>query len=323
MPRESSLGLPDAMTSTQAAALAGSLEALWNEIFGRVQDLESDLRDLRRYFDPVASGKRLRRLLSELPDAPSSARGLRGPHVLAVTETKLLITPEGRVALDILRRRLVNGEDVIVLTSEALVPSLESLVTNYREWSRHRLAQTLALLAGEAEPLRLPAIGVLIALVVNRNIGPDRALPVADQQTRGIVERALLEPAAAFAQRLGAERLKIGKESLYRGWMLHEVGRRLPAALASGEAVSIVPGKEAAAVDLAARELARRDVDAAAVAGAFDALVDGLRAHLPTLAPHGLAFERAPDTRRVRAELIERFEIHSADARSRAISSAT
>lgn len=323
MRRESALGLPDAMPSAEATVLSDALEALWKETFGRVRGLESDLRDLRRYFDPVASGKRLRRLLSELPDAPSSARSLKQPHVLQVAANKLLITPEGRVALDVLRRRLVDGDDVVVLTSEGLLPSLELLLTNYRRWSRHRLEQTLALLAGEAEPLRLPAIGVLIGLIVNRNIGPERAMPVADQHTRDIVERALLEPAAAFAQQLGAERLNISKESLYRGWMLHEVSRRLPTALVAGTAVSIVPGEEPAAIDLAARELARRDVDTAAVARAFGALVDRLRAHLPTLAAHGLAFERAPDTRRVRADLIERFESHSADESSRAISSTT
>ena len=57
-----------------------------------------------------------------------------------------------------------------------------------------------------------------------------------------------------------------------------------------------------------ARELAGRDVDRAAVAAAFDALVSELRAREAALAQFGLAFERPPDTRRLRDRLLAAFD---------------
>lgn len=302
------LGLEQAMRRSDAEDLGRRLDALWQTVFNAPpRDLDHDLELLRRYFHPAAQGHRLRSELTELPRAPDEALTLEPPLAVAVDQERRLITPEGRVALGLLRRALADDVNTILLRDEQLLDAEARLLRLYSDWSRHRIDQVLALMSGRDKPLQVPAIGILLTLLVARATSPERAIVRGgDERDRREVESALFAAADAFASRiLPSSKRRMGKETLVGGWTIGEVARRIPAAVsADDDRVFITPGHESEALDLASRELAGR-VDTAAVAEAFDALVATLRKHLPTLAAHHLAFERAPDTRRLRQTLLD------------------
>lgn len=296
------------MRRSDAQELAKKLDGLWQTTFkAPPRDLEHDLALLRRFFHPAAQGRRLRADLTELPPAPDEALTLGLPIVIAIDEGRRLVTPEGRVALGMLRRALVDDHEAILIRDEQLREAESRLLQLYRDWSRHRIDQVLALMAGVDKPLQVPAIGILLTLLVARATAPDRAIERGgDERDRREIESALFAAADAFASHLlPSTKRRMGKERLIGGWTIGEVARRIPAAItADDERVFISPGHEEEAVGLAARELAER-ADTAAVADAFDALVATLRSNLPSLAAHNLAFERPPDTRRLRQTLLD------------------
>ena len=313
------LGLEQTMEPSEARELTDALETLWEAEHGPVRSLERDLKTLARMFEPSASGRRVQEEIAKLGPAPASARSLRTPLVLEVGEGVVVMTPEGRVALDLLRDALLNSPSRVEFGEAALLRAEQRLTDLYRAWSRHRVLKTIELMRGESSPLRLPAVGVTLALLVNRNVGEKSAIR-KNPEARGEAERVILEAAAAFAQGLGdATRLKIKKEDLYRGWMIPEVNRRLPGAITidrKAGVVYITPSHRDQILDLLARELGRREFDAATVASAFDALVDSLRAKHDRLAAHGAAFELPPESDRLRAQLVERFQAVGTDGRN-------
>lgn len=299
------------MPRGDAEAMLDGLEELWIASIGPVRNLSRDLEALKRFFDPVATGRRVRRELAGLPEPPSNARRLEPPQVLRIGGDRLLITPEGRVSLGLLRDALVDEGDPVRVNDQAASDAQTRLLRTYREWSRHRLDQTVGLLSGDAEPLRIPSIGFVLVLLVNRSIGEDHALPGRSEfEKLRVVEDAIFSSAAAFANEVdGARsRLRPDRESLYRGWWAGEARRRLPGTLEIEGGVHVKEGGEDQLIELAARELARRDIDRATVAKAFDALVTQLRDREPELAQFKLAFERPPETRRLRERLLEAFD---------------
>lgn len=305
------LGVPPSIPREEAERLVDGLEELWTASMGPLRNLSRDLGALKRFFDPVASGQRVRRELQKLPAAPASARPLKPPLVLPVQEGKLLVTPEGRVALGLLRDVLVSEGDPVMVDAAAIADGHVQLLRLYRSWCRHRLNQTRDLLTGQAEPLRIPSIGFLLVLLVNQSIGPERALPGKQELEKiRVVEDAVFESAAAFARTLDVSQrgLRPDHESLYRGWWAGEARRRLSGELELDGGVHIREGGDDEVLSLIARELTRRDVDRAAVGAAFDALVAELRRRGPELAQFGLAFEHPPDTRRLRERLLSAFD---------------
>jgi hypothetical protein len=311
------LGLEQAMRRGDAEDLSRRLDALWQAVFkAPPRDLDHDLELLRRFFHPAAQGHRLRNELTDLPPAPEEALPLAPQLAVAVDEERRLITPEGRVALGLLRRALADDVETILLRDDQLLDAESRLLLLYSDWSRHRINQVLALMSGRDKPLQVPAIGILLTLLVARATSPERAIVRGgDDRDRREVESALFAAADAFASKiLPSSKRRMGKETLIGGWTIGEVARRIPAAVsADDERVFISPGHESEALDLASRELADR-VDTAAVAEAFDALVATLRQNLPTLAAHHLAFERAPDTRRLRQTLLDSVDRAAAGA---------
>lgn len=309
--RNHELGIPSSLSRDQAERLVDGLEELWTASMGPLRNLGRDLGALKRFFDPVASGERIRRELRNLPPAPASARSLEPPLALRVDQSKLLVTPEGRVALGLLRDVLVSEGDPVTIDPAAITYAQVRLLEVYRSWCRHRLNQTLDLLSGQAEPLRIPSIGFLLVLLVNQSIGRDRALPDKQELEKvRVVEEAVFESAAAFARTLDVSQrgLRPDRESLYRGWWAGEARRRLSGVLELKGGIHIEEAGDDAVLSLIARELARRAVDRAAVADAFDALVAELRTREPELAQFGLAFEHPPDTRRLRERLLSAFD---------------
>lgn len=299
--------------------LLQALITLWTLTMARPpSEFEDDLNLLRRWFDPVAQGSRLRRELATLPSPPAEWQDPGPPLTCAASGSRRLLTPEGRCLLHVLDQ-LGDAPLLADVTDAVVRPAEQLLLSTYRTWSRHRLDSVVALLDGENKPLQVSAAGVVIALLVNRCTAQQRALTrFADGPAREVVDDAFFDAVTAFATTLAPRRRgNRASASLISGWMLYEAGRRLGNGLVVVDARG---GKDGAVwieesaiphvLTVVARDLARghrNKVDAASLAAAFDAMVDTLRERLPRLAGYGLAHERPVATAHLRSQLLEAF----------------
>lgn len=301
------------------------LSSLWVQTMGQsLGELDADLELCKRWFDPVAQGQRLRRELADLPDAPGPEEELVEPWepwTVWVGPRKLLITPEGRCAIDLLQRAAANDGPVTITDSD--VARYDRLLGEmYRRWSRHRLESVVALLAGKTKPLQIPAAGVVIALLVNGCIGQQRALTrFASGSGRAIVDRAFFSAVNAFADVLAPSRRGKRDSRLISGWMLYEARRRLGDALVVQDFkgttdghVWIRPDGVDHVIDVVARDLVRGHRARATpglFADAFDALVAALRAELPSLAGFSAVHERPSETRRLKQQMVQQLQVYA------------
>ncbi len=307
----STFGLADAMSRSAALHLHGVLLQLWDACHHRQPaGVRHDLELHRRFFDPVATGKRLREALPTI-DAVESPEVLSPAQAIAIGSGRLLITPEGRVALELLERALASTDELEVKLDLRLAARWErALLDLYRDWGRHRLRSVVDLLGGGDKPLQIPAIGATLTLLVNRSDEPERAIKRFEPGTaRDVIDEAFRSCAQAFAQQLApSERRSSTKERLISGWTLHEVTRRIPDALCISEdqGVFVVAGRRRDVIGLLVAELKRRrGIDEQLLMDAFDALVREFSRRAQPLAGYGLLFERPVETARLRRMLLE------------------
>ena len=325
MTRENTfLGIAGYLDRSRVESLAASLRTAWTATMGKPPaDLEADLEESRRWFDPVAQGQRLRRELALLPSLPEGLDDPGPPLSFPLGEHRWLVTPEGRSALDLLEG-LPKAQGSYVIGYEQLAPYERRLASLYRQWSRHRLQSVVSLLAGTTKPLQVPAAGVVIALLVNRCTSDHRALTrFSSGSARDVVDRAFFAPVQAFADILApSNRRGRADARLVSGWMLYEARRRLGDGLVVVDSRGGQDGKvwmrpEAVTniIDIVTRDLARGHRARATTerfASAYDALVTELRNQLPALAGFGLVHERPHETNRLREQLLARMSFHLA-----------
>ena len=299
-----------------------TLRALWELAYGQqLSDLRKDLELCREYFDPVARGHRLRERLSQLPaasaDLAESARGMTEPLVVRVANDKFLVGVEGRLLLELLGRRLLNEVRPDIVLNAVNETQLLALVT-YRRWTRHRLDQVVALRDGRGtEVMQAKSVGIVLALLVNRSTGPDRAIGrLADGNESRRVDEALHEAAAAFAGHISNSRPRShGEQRLSGGHWLTEARRRLAHRLVvtksprgSTSYIYIPEDSRDEVIQFLARDLARRNgLTAATIGLGFDDLVKALRGSAMQLAGHDMIFERPGETKRLREKLLTAF----------------
>jgi hypothetical protein len=312
------IGLTARMSRRRAQSMRDALRLLWDATYGELGPFDEDLEATKKHFDPTAQGRRLRHELIQLPAVTLPTQL---PELLAmpVGESRWLITPEGRVALEALTLALEESSESVTVSGRVTAALLEDLLVTYRRWNRHRLDDVVALLTGAGRPLRLLAIGTLLVLLVNRCTAPQRAMKrYSEGSQKDKLDDAFYAPAGAFADAIHPTKQRsIDKESLTRGWTLHEVTRRWPEAIKiesahEGDApitnAYVAPEHESALLTAAADALSKnRRVDSEALERAFDALVGALRAVAGTLASYGVLFERSSETARLRADLLRQF----------------
>lgn len=315
-------GLDDAITRSEAKRLHSQLQGQWQYLYGDVGDLESDLHRLRRLFDPVAQGGRLRRELG-LIEGSGISEGPGPPLSVRVDDRRWLVTPEGRCALALLGDALASQPaDLIFIGDEDRRPFEQALLLAYRRWSRHRLESVVRLLGGGERPLQVPAAGLIVALLVNRSTAPERAVTrFRTGPERELVDRAFFAPIDAWTTVLAPDRQR-GSENwrLISGWILHEAGRRLGDDLVIEQESRADDGRvfirEAArdrVVAVVARDLARstRKIATEDVREAFAQLVAAFRLALPRLAAYGLVHERPLETEALGLRLVDEFRTRS------------
>lgn len=318
---DSILGLPAGyLERDRADSLRENLAAVWSaSMLQPMTDLHGDLVKLRKWFDPVAQGQRLRRDLAALPQLPETIVDPGPPLTFFISDSQGLITPEGRCAFEFLST-LPRDRPGYILSDEDLFPYDRILARVYRDWSRHRITSVVDLLRGEEKPLQLAAAGVVLALLVNRSTSESRALKrFSAGAARDVIDDAFFSAVNAFTGALSPKQRTTRDPRLISGWMLYEARRRL------GDDVLIIEGsrpetdgrlwvdeiKQDEVLDMLARDLGRghrAKVTTETLSEAFDALVFAFRSQIPRLAGYGLAHERPANTLRIRNALIERFD---------------
>ncbi|MGI5162245.1 hypothetical protein [Microbispora sp. CA-102843] len=307
-----SFGLPDALPRTQADRLASILESNWNSLYGKLGLIDGDLSRMKRFFDPVATGHRLREEIAKSVTSLEAAPDwVPVELMIRLGEDGGLITPEGRCVIDLLRQGSRAMGETVFLPAHAIQAHEARLLRLYRDWGRHRISGVVALLAGEDKPLQLPAAGALILLLVNRSTCTERAIyKKTDNHARQLIDDAFFSAVYSFADAFGASgRRDRSKEGLVKGWTIGEVRRRFDRFIVSdSERLYVRDDMQSQVVTRLGSELARRrDTDEAMVAHGFDDLVMEMRRRIDVFASYGMAHERPRDTKQLRADLLAAY----------------
>lgn len=305
-------GVPLALRRKDADLLLQALEKGWlSQTQGKPGDLGSDLDLLRPLFSPTAREQTLRRQLEDLALAHVDAPFL-GAMLAIRTADGMLVTPDGRIMIEVLTSVLKSDTDTVVIDSTLLSWATDQAYSFYRRQSLTRLERVLALRAGTDEPLRYPSVGFVLFLLINRSTDRARALRRPDLEAdRRALDEALEGPVQVFADALhGRGRRRTEHFSLYGGYVITEARRRLGEHLSPDPAaIYVLSGHEPAVLSFLARDLKRRSsLQHDQLEGAFDALVTSYRQSHPALAALGLAFERPSVTREVRDQLLRAFD---------------
>jgi hypothetical protein len=323
-PAQGPLALPDVLMRSEAHEAFKITALAFRSVYGESTTISADLDLAGRFFDPVATGQRLRREIEAL-DVDEDVRLESLPEIwfLRVPVNKALLTPEGIAAMHALSSALKDNPASAIETRAYAEAATAALLARYRAWGHHRIRGVVGLLEGTDKPLQVQGAGILLALLVNGNVGEESALSragIGAVDKRDAIDRAFDAGVQAFTESLAPNsKRKSGSERLISGWKLGEVARRLGGGLVvkqssdrSHDAVFVRPDRRDAALKLIARDLARgnRTIPSTAELGhAFDELVSAFLKERMTLASFGELHENARDTERLRAELLSQYEV--------------
>ena len=324
MDLEQLLGREPALNLIDARGLLDSLIELWNsqaslirasaysrETVALSASVDVDLTKLHYWFNPTATGKRLRESLELLQPSISPLATDLGNLVERIDSERALVAPEGRVAMWLLAAGLKHQADPASSPNDTLwlsqrdIHSAWSKLTNiYRRWDRQRLVGVTSLLREETATLRPSVIGLLLVLLINRNTSRERRLPApTDAQMSADVSRAIAEPALAFVRALSGERDSRADArglEVYRGWAIGEIARRLGNGFHRDDGVWIDESAVPVAEDrLIASLVSRPPGQLRYVTTALQELIDSYQQVRPALTALGIAHERPSVTRRL------------------------
>lgn len=319
-------GVPAVLTAEEAATLQRAIAELWRLTYGTAPgNLKEDFESCKRIFGPLLRGQSVRDRLAQIPKTPPGLRrsfeSIGEPLVVNAGDDVLITGLEGRIILKLLGNRELEPGDLVVLTNSAVAEAEREALEIYRRWSWGRLSQVIELRAGQGhEVMQAIAVGLVVALLVNRSDRPERAVQQLDHSSAdgNSVDRAVYAGAERFAEALsGKGRRSSSEQRLKGGYALTEARRRLAHRLAivkdgrSGGGLLYVPadyGQEV--VDFLGRDLARRPgLSEEALTAAFDQLVVAFRAAAGELEHRSMAFDRPSDTRQLRENLLDAFRV--------------
>ena len=341
MDLESLLGRELDLTNRSARVLLDALTELWNQQAPQIKagprtlsqladvgSLEGDLAKLYHWFNPTATGKRLREAFDRLPQirpgfvANFGSLEEFGDLIEQVDQRRVLVGPEGRVAMWIVAAGLTVAEsdesdDPLWFSQQQIVTAWATLHKTYLEWNRQRLRDVTGLLREETATLRPSAIALLLVLLMNRNTAKDRRLPApVEAKLSSDVSRAIAQPALAFTQALGGARdSKADARGLeiYRGWATGEIARRLGSGFHREDGIWIDEDAVSAAEDRLVAALAGRPrKQLEQVPFALDALRNEYERVRPTLTTLGIAHERPSVTNRLVGKILRAVQERSA-----------
>jgi hypothetical protein len=284
-----------------------------------VEHLQEDLRKLHFWYNPTATGKRLREALTDLScgTEPLEVAEL-GDLVEQIDAERALVTPEGRIAMWAISTvsspadsRGPGLDELLWLESSVVTSCWSVLTATYRRWNRQRLSDVIALLREETSTLRPSVLGLLLVLLLNRNTAPDRRLPAPDDAiSSDAISVALAEPALAFVNALDPKsRADARGLGVYRGWAIGEIARRLGQGLHRDDGIWIDEQAVSLAEERLVAALVNRPTDELDnVLSALDVFLTAYDRIRPKLTSLGIAFEIPSVTRRLVAKISQAVE---------------
>jgi hypothetical protein len=318
-------GVPVVLSGEEVTSLIRDLTVLWKTTYGESpKELEADLQQCRRFFDPLARGHTLRERLSRLQPAPRDLRRStmlqREPLVVNAGDGVMIVGIEARLLLELLEQEDVS-DDHVVLSAAQVAAAERRALGIYRGWSLSRLDQVIALRSGQGrEVMQAISVGLVLALLVNRSDTPERAVVRWDHTTPDgrKVDVALHAGAERFAEVISGGRgsRSRGEQRLKGGYAISEARRRLAHRLAvvpdrssGGELLFVPQEHRGEVISFLGRDLARRSgLSDDTLRVGLDQLVLAFRAAAGSLANRAMVFERPADTRSLKHEILASFQ---------------
>jgi hypothetical protein len=301
--------------------LSDDLTRRYHAQHGEPGDPAADLKLMREeLFDPVSREERLRRELDGLRGDLewSPPEGTPEILVLPIGNGAYLITPEGRLTMPVLTNalRASSGSDIVI--DELDISAAEHLLADsYRDWVRYRLNRVLALREGQGRAMLPAAIGTVLFLLVNGNIGKEWALTQPKEPTdQKRLDEAVTVPIQAFVEGIGESGRSSGDRrhlQLYNGYGLSEARRRMGQDIVlerdpvnpEAKRLYIAPETELRTVAALARELRGRNVDSEHAGRALDRFMAVYEEQRPRISAYGVSNARPSRTQRFRRALLK------------------
>lgn len=303
-------GISRALTEEECFNLSSFLSEVWRTQRGHPpMKIESDLAFLESFFRPTLTGRKLRDIVARLPRLSSSPPLNLTEQVFLESPTgQGLVTPEGRVLLDLLPQPPTRT--AVAISTDELAWAYSTVATFYRNVSRDRVLEALGIRTGA---LRLPVIGFSLFLLVNGSVGERNAFRIPSNPKKEEDLSRLLGPIIEeFVNALATKSKRAEPFRLRGGWVLSETRRHLFHYVDSARDSIWIRHRTVQSLtkklgnELAVRDKNRRRHD---VENAFEALLLAYSKARPGLASRASTHERSSQTRAIRDLLLESFNL--------------
>jgi hypothetical protein len=272
----------------------------WRALMGRSPlRLEDDLDDLAPLFANGASLQNLKTRIYALPEADAQTQELPSEAVLII-DGCALVTPEGRILLDVLMDlQRTGGREIDVdrqLSALARATALRS------EWHARWLHKQFE------SPISAPVLGAALFLLINGSVGRPRALLMPSDSERDRELGAIVLPLiASFSKSLGGSE-PVTDAGIRHHWIFTQLSRLLGRDVAreraeDGTVTFVRIGREEKLRDELAARLKRTADDHRRYTAITDFIEDYRRARGP-LAVLGQMHEDPTATRRIISRLL-------------------
>ena len=272
----------------------------WLALMGRPPHLlEADLEDTAALFANGARLKNLKARIYALPEADAETQQLPREVVLII-DGCALITPEGRILLDVLLDlQRTGGEEIDV---DRQLSALTTATALRSEWHAQWLHNQFE------SPISAPVLGAALFLLINGSVGRSHALRMPSDSERDRELGAVVMPLiAGFSKSLGGN-TPVTDAGIRQHWAFTQVSRLLGRDVARekaeyGTATFVRIGRERNLLDELASRL-ERTANAHRRYTAITDFIDGYRRARGSLAALGQMHEDSTTTRRITDRLL-------------------
>jgi len=261
--------------------------------------LEADLDHMAPLFANGASPKNVKARIYALPEADTETQRLP-QEVMLIIDGCALITPEGRILLDVLLDLQRTGEEEIDVDRQLSALATSSSLRS--EWHARWLHNQFE------SPISAPVLGAALFLLINGSVGESRALLLPSDSKRDRELGAVVMPLiAGFSKSLGGHE-PVSDAGIRQHWVFTQLSRLLGRDVArekakNGTATFVRSGRERNLLDELASRL-DRTADPHRRYTAIADFIDGYRRARGPLAALGQMHEDPTTTRRITDRLL-------------------
>lgn len=247
-------GAPTQIDSVTQSRWRGVLARNWIALMGRPTSvLQQDLNAMSDVFSTGVSARSLRQRLYSLPEAEADSRALPSQIVLIV-DGCALITPEGRIFLEVLSDMQRFGRTVIDTEQQLFALSTVAGLRSewYARWLRKQFDSTIS----------PPVLGAALFLLINGSVGESQGLLLPTDIRQDLALGNVVLPLISdFSRALGGQEPETGV-GLRQHWAFTQVSRLLGRdvereTLRSGALIYVRPGREQHLLDELTRRLGK------------------------------------------------------------------